>query len=236
MRKAMKRVLLIGAIIIVILLGASGSYVFTLLSMTPVKTGQILNTNIYAVNDTFSAIYFINTNAGYIVIDAGTNAKKVEASIKEAGINTNDVKWLLLTHSDSDHVAALTLFPNAKIYMSKDELPLLNGTMKRHPLGGNSLPGGIDFNKVSLLSNDEELFFSGIRIKCIEAPGHTIGSMLYFIDDKYLFTGDAFKVKNGKKNVHPFTMDAKQAEKTIERVNEAITGSYTILTGHYGVH
>ena len=96
------------------------------------------------------------------------------------------------------------------------------------------MPVGIDINKIIPLSNGQELSFDETKVKCINAPGHTIGSMLYLADDKYLFTGDAFMIKNGSISVHPFTMNADQSMKTIEQCKEIINSCSIILTSHYG--
>jgi len=181
-------------------------------------------------------VFLIKTDNGYIMIDAGMNMKNVENSLMEANINTNDVKWIFLTHSDGDHVAALPLFPNAKIYMSNEEISLINGTAKRSFLGGNSLPGDINIDRIMTLSNGQELLLGGTRVKCILAQGHTIGSMLYLVDDRYLFTGDAFKLKNGNITVHPYTMDKNLSKKTIEQFKEIINSDKVVVTSHYGVY
>ena len=204
--------------------------------MKPVKTGQIPNTNIYAIKDFIVNVYLIKTDTGYIMIDAGLNAQKIKNSIEEAGINISDVKWIFLTHSDGDHTAALALFPNAVIHMSKNEFPLINGTMKRTFWRGNSLPSGVNIDKIVPLSNGQVLSFDGIKVECILAQGHTIGSMMYLVDATYLFTGDVFKIKNGKTLVHPFTMDVNLSKKTIEKLRETVKKSHLVLTSHYGIH
>jgi glyoxylase-like metal-dependent hydrolase (beta-lactamase superfamily II) len=96
------------------------------------------------------------------------------------------------------------------------------------------MPEGINTGKIVLLQNGQELLFSGTAVKCIKAPGHTNGSMAYLVDGKYLFTGDAFKVRNGAMRVHPYTMDAELAIRTMEQLKETISGSSLILTSHYG--
>jgi glyoxylase-like metal-dependent hydrolase (beta-lactamase superfamily II) len=213
----------------------TGINCFPMLTMKPAKTGQIEDTNIYAVKNGISTVYFIKTGSGYIMIDAGSNLKKLESSLKEVNIGIDDVKWILLTHSDNDHVAGLTLFPNAEIYMSEDEFPMINGAIKRSFLfGKNTMPERIDIDSITLLTDYEELSFGETEIKCIKAPGHTNGSMLYLADGKYLFTGDAFRINNGNIKVHPFTMDTKLAKLTIEQLYETIHMSSIILTSHYG--
>jgi len=236
MRKALKIVLIIIAAIFILFIGAALVYYFPMLLMPrPPEAGQILNTDIYVVEDFGNSLFLIKTDNGYIMIDAGLNVKKIENYFNKEKINFNDVKWIFLTHSDGDHVAGLTLFPNANIYMSKEELPLINGTIKRSFLGYISLPDGINIDRIIPLSNGQELIFNKTKVKCIAAPGHTIGSMLYLVDDKYLFTGDAFKIKNGKINVHPYAMDANLSGKTIEEISGIVNNSQIVITSHYGL-
>jgi len=221
--------------LIVLLLFILSGYA-PVLFIRPVKTGQIENTNIYAIRNGIGNAFLINTNNGYIMIDAGFDMDRFAASITEIGINTADVKWIFLTHSDRDHVAALPLFPNAEIYMSEDEMILVNGTIPRNRSRYNSIPDGIDIENIIHLSNEQELFLYEITIKTIKAPGHTPGSMLYLVNNQYLFTGDAFKVINGNLGNPPFTMDKELAIKTIEQLRETIKNSSIILTSHYGLH
>ena len=220
--------------IFVLLIGAGLYYASPFLRMSPAKTGQIPGTDIYAVKNAINSVYLIKTDNGYIMIDAGSNAAKLKNSLREAGLNIDEVKWILLTHSDFDHTAALTLFPNALINMSKDELPLINGTINRNIFGGNKMPPGIDIEKITLLSDGQELLFGGVKVKCISAPGHTKGSMLYLADSRYLFTGDALMVSNGKIGVQPFSMDLEQNRKTIEQLRDTIENSSFVFTSHYG--
>ena len=236
MKKTKKRILLIIAGFLVLLAGIGLFYSYPILSMAPTETGQIPGTNIFAVKNRIGTAFFVKTGNGYILIDAGSDPQKFETSIKEAGIDVNEVRWIFLTHSDADHTAGLTLFPNAQIHMSEDELPLINGTVKRSFFGRNTLPSGIDIGKIILLSDSRELSYNGTNVKCIKAPGHTNGSMVYLFDGKYLFTGDAFKVNKGVMVIHPFTMDARLGKKTMEQLKGTINSCSMILTSHYGSH
>ena len=221
---------------VVILAVVAGSInVIPMLSMNPAPTGQISGTKIYAVKNVINSVFFIKTNTGYIMVDAGSDKNKLDASMRETGINAKNVKWILLTHSDSDHTTALTLFPDAIIYMGEDEFPLVNGSMKRQVFGGNKMPAGIDIRKIIPLKDNQILMFDETVIECIKAPGHTPGSMMYFLDERYLFTGDAFRLKNGSRDVHPFTMDAQQAKRTIGQLKETADNSLIVLTAHYGL-
>jgi len=235
MKRVIKKILLVIAVIFILLLGFVLYYCWTMLTMPSVETGKIPDTNAYSVN-AVSAVYLIETDSGYIMIDAGLSPKILQKSLKEVMIDPSDIKRIFMTHSDGDHTGGLTLFPNAEIYMSADELPLINGTVKRRVFGGNAMPSGIDIDKIILLSDGQELLFNGTKIECIKAPGHTIGSMIYLVDGAYLFTGDAFKIKNGEKSVHPFSMDKNVSKETIERLNKTIKDNFIIFTSHYGRH
>ena len=96
------------------------------------------------------------------------------------------------------------------------------------------MPDGIDINKINLMANRQELFCGGTKVECIKAPGHTLGSMLFLIDGKHLFTGDAFRISKGNILVHPFTMDTDLVNKTIEQLKNTIYGSSIVMTAHYG--
>ena len=236
MKKTLK-ILLTGTLIAVLLIAAIGLiYVFPMMSMTPSETGKILDTGIFAVNNQLNCLYFIETDDGYIVIDAGSNANAVAQTLIEEGISPLDVKYVLLTHSDSDHVASLSLFTNAQIYMSEDELQMVDGTKKRNFIIRNSLPEDVNLSSLSLLKEGEQLNLGEHTIECIKVPGHTVGSMTYLLDGQYLFTGDAVKVKNNMMSIHPFTMDKKTAEESIQNLSELNNENILVITAHYGYY
>jgi glyoxylase-like metal-dependent hydrolase (beta-lactamase superfamily II) len=234
-----KKIILIIVPIIVIFAGIFFFFYMALQSLNPIETGQILNTSIYTIKNGYTNVYLINTGDGYILIDAGSDARELETSLTEMNIGKNDIKWIFITHSDSDHIAGLTLFSNAEIFISEDELQLRRGIvgfMERNIFGRGKMPSGIDINKLTLLQDNQEFIFNGVRIKCIKTPGHTKGSMVYLIDNKYLFTGDVLKIENGKINLHPFTFFNRNiARRTIEKLTETINNSLIVLTSHFGL-
>ena len=236
--KKHRKIFLTSIIIAVLLIAAMVLiYVFPMMAMTPSETGEILDTGIFAVNNQLNCLYFIETDAGYIVIDAGSNSKAVEQTLIEKNISPLDVKYVLLTHSDSDHVASLPLFTNAQIYMSEDELRMVDGTIKRNIYGVfNSLPDDIKLSSLSLLKEGEQLNLGEHTIECIKVPGQTAGSMIYLLDGQYLFTGDVFKVKNNEVTIHPYTMDTKTAEESIRNLSELNNDNILVITAHYGYY
>ena len=234
MKRYFKRVLVFIAAFLILLLGAGLLYYYPMLIMPSVKTGRVPNADIYTAN-AMSAVYLINTNNGYIMIDAGLSVKGLQKSLNEVMIDPDDVRWIFLTHSDGDHVNGLTLFPNAAVYMNEDELQLINGSAKRSIFGGTSMPSGFDISKINTLNNNQELLFNEVKIKCIKAPGHTLGSMVYLVNDKFLFTGDVLMIKKSNNTVHPYSMDKKSSTQTIEQLKAIIENSSIIFTSHYGL-
>lgn len=201
--------------------------------MNPTETGSIPETNVFAVKDGMNSVYLVESESGYILFDAGTNAKNIESVLSENDINADDVRQIFLTHSDSDHAGALSLFPNAEIYINEDEIPLIDGTVKRNLFGGNNI--SVDIDDIIRVHDGQTLSIDGIEILCIAAPGHTIGSMSYLVGGRYLFTGDAFTYRNGKLGIHPFTMDKPQSRETIEMLIGIVQNSEIIVfTSHYG--
>ena len=227
-----KRTVIIIAIAaaVIIVLAVAGPY----LSMKPAGTGEISGAGVYAVKDKIVSLYLIDMGDGFIAVDAGMDAGGVSDALAGLGITAAEITHVFLTHSDADHTAAVAIFTNAEICLSEDELRLLDGTTKRAGPAGNKLPGRDDLSGITLLGNNQKLTIGERTIECIKAPGHTPGSMLYLLDGKYLFTGDAFKAKNGARSVHPYTMDKKTASATIRSLDGLLSETEMILTAHYG--
>lgn len=207
-----------------------------ILFMKPTETGEISDTGIYSVMNRVNNMFFIKSDDGYIVIDAGSDSESVKESLEQISIDPLEVKYVLLTHSDYDHTGSLTLFPNAQIYIGKDELNMVDGSVKRNMFSKNSLPDGISSDSLNLIENNQELVFGGITVECIEMPGHTPGSIAYLIGSQYLFTGDAFKVNNKTLGIHPFTMDKNKSKESTRKIYESRNNYQYILTSHYGYY
>ncbi len=234
MKKVWKRIACIILIVLVLCAVVALINYYPILTMKPAASGKIPSTEIRVMKNNFGSLYFIKGTDGFILIDAGSNAAAVKNELEQFPVDASEVKYILLTHSDSDHVAALNLFPNARIFISKDEMQMLNGTTKRSPVGYNALSAGIDLDTLVPLTDKQELELGGHTIECIQAPGHTPGSMAYFMDGQYMFTGDAFKVNDSITSIHPYTMDKETAGTSIQKLNTLGSKSRLVLTAHYG--
>ncbi|MBD5538021.1 MAG: MBL fold metallo-hydrolase [Lachnospiraceae bacterium] len=203
--------------------------------MHPLSSGKIEGTNIIAVKNRINNLFFIPSGEDWIVIDAGSDARAVKREMELMAIDGQRVKSVFLTHTDYDHVASVVLFPNAAIYMSGQEKQMIDGSVYRQFFKKNSLPALGDSNKMIYLSDNAVVDFGEHKVRIIWASGHTKGSAMYAVDEKYLFTGDAFIARDGHIAVHPYTMDRKQAQETIYGIKDELHKYEKVFTAHYGV-
>ncbi len=198
--------------------------------MSPAETKEIV-AGIFAIKDSFSNLYLVKDGESYIAIDAGNNLDTVANELKKLTIDPEKVIAVLLTHTDGDHVAALKLFKNATVYLSRQEEQLLIGRKYRFLFFGNK----IDAKEYSLLDDQQIITIGTTQIKGILTTGHTFGSMCYLINNKYLFTGDALSLKAGK--IEPFNdffnTDTKTAIQSMAKITNIPDAEY-IFTAHYG--
>ena len=234
MKKILKRTLLgIGILLVLIVIFFIGYMIKAkseIKKMTPCETKEI-TTNIFSIQDSFTNLFLMKDSTSYIAIDAGNNLDVVSEEMKKLNIDPDQVTAVLLTHTDGDHIAALKLFKNAKVYLSKQEEQLLTGEKYRFLFFGNS----IDADEYTLIEDQQIFTLGNLKIQGILTPGHTVGSMCYLIDDKYLFVGDALSLKGGK--IDKFNKfantDTKTAIKSISLITKLPNAEY-IFTAHYG--
>jgi len=196
----------------------------------PMETGRVVD-NIFVVRDDFANAFIIQDGTQYVVIDCANNPAPVAEQMEKLGINPNNVAAVFLTHTDLDHVGALSLFDKAKLYMSKEEEQMINGRKSKFLWFGNSLPR----TDYILLDDRETVKIGNLEIEAILVPGHTSGMTAYLVNNKYLFTGDIASLKNRKIAPIPafFDMNTEQAVKSHEIIRHIPTAEY-IFTGHWG--
>lgn len=211
------------------------AYAFPMCFMHPLASGKISGTDIVAVRNRINNVFFIPAGDEWLVIDAGSDAKSIGQEMRRMAIDGHRVRGVFLTHTDYDHVASLVLFPNAAIYLSKQEKQMTDGSVYRQFLRKNRLPELKASNRVIYLADNEETELCGQKVRMLLTPGHTRGSAMYAVNGKYLFTGDAFKVQGKHLSVHPYTMDRKQAKETINGIRKELKEYEKVFTAHYGL-
>ena len=199
--------------------------------MNPLPTGEAAP-GVYAVRSGSANFYLLKGDDGYLMIDAGTNQQGIAIALQELGISADDVRAILLTHSDGDHTGALPLFPNAQVYLPEQEVQMIDGTTSRFAfLGGNSLPMAYQ-----TLADSETIELAGLSVRCILTPGHTPGSTCYLVGEQYLFTGDNLSLKDGKADLFNtfFNMDDAVQRASLAMLAETANPAY-IFTAHHGL-
>ncbi len=173
-----------------------------------------------------------------VVFDPGDRGDKVYEYLKEHGLILAAV---FLTHGHFDHVTGVPALMRAArddgqkplLYASEDEEellrePLLNcsGTAMGYGEGGVSLKADV------YLKDGEELETAGLKIKCIKTPGHTEGSMSFYIpDERMLLCGDTvFEGSVGRTDL-PTGSDSALMRSISEKIVKLPDFTY-ILPGH----
>jgi len=197
--------------------------------LSPLETGEIV-AGVYSVHDTYVNLFLLKINDIYIAIDAGNSQKHVQQELKRLQIDPEKVAALFLTHSDSDHTGACSLFSNAVIYLSKAEEQMINGQTSRFLFMKNKFK----FSHV-LLKDNQIINFPGLKVKGILTPGHTPGSMCFLVNDTYLFTGDTMGLKNGEATGFNdfFNMDSDIQRSSLGKLAK-LSGIKYLFTAHYG--
>jgi hydroxyacylglutathione hydrolase len=154
-----------------------------------------ISANLFFVKLGFVAMYLFDAGESLIAFDTGMNSKATIAELEKLRIDPKMVKHVLLTHSDRDHVGGLAAFPNAKVYLPKAEVAMLDHTTPRFLGLVYSKPLPV---KHELLDENEILTIGNTAIRCLSTPGHTVGSMSYLINGSVLVVGDILNLKQGK--------------------------------------
>ena len=234
MKKTLKRILIGTGVLVAILAIVTGGFMVKMKSelkkMNVLETKEVVH-NIYSIKDSFVNMFLIRDTDGYVAIDAGNDIHVIRDNLKVLNINPDKVTAVLLTHTDGDHVGALKLFRNARIYLSKDEEQMINGHKTKLLFFHNRL-----YTKdYTLLDDEQTILVGGLSIKAIMTPGHTPGSMSYQVNDSCLFVGDAFGLKDGKveKPNQFFSSDMKTAIMSFDKISGLSDVEY-IFTAHNG--
>ena len=210
----------------------------------PLNTGFI-DERVSCIREYVANIYFYTKDGQTIMIDAGYNYDRLAEKMQWLDISPKDIKDILITHKDTDHVGAIEkgsneLFKEATIYIGRIENEYLEGKRTRKVFWGlHKLPKVQIDNKKVLIDDGQVFYIGNIKIEAILVPGHTWGHLVYLIDDAYLFTGDTiwFGADGGYAFLNNLAEDRKLQVKSLKRLEEIIRGKnlkLKIITGHTG--
>ncbi len=210
----------------------------------PLNTG-IIDERVKCVREYIANIFFYTKNGTTVMIDAGYNYPRLKEKMGWLGLDPGDIKHILITHQDTDHVGAVEndsegLFKGAVLYIGEIENMYLTGERRRRVFGGlYKLPQVYIDNEKRLLKDKEVFFINDIKIESILVAGHTYGHMVYLIDDEYLFTGDTiwFGADGGYSFINVLAESNKTAKSSLERLEALLRQRKLcpkVITGHTG--
>ena len=144
----------------------------------------------------WSTIALLRSENRKILIDVGAfNARKpLEQQLRALKIAPGDITDVVLTHAHYDHSINFVLFPNATVWIGKEEIEWAAAQPPRFdPLPELYVAALAREPRVKRIVPGNE-FLPGLR--AIAAPGHTPGSLIFVLsgnDVPVIFTGDAAK-------------------------------------------
>jgi glyoxylase-like metal-dependent hydrolase (beta-lactamase superfamily II) len=217
---------------------ASGVYVLTI-PRSPQEAGSYLNLTL-----------IVDEENGTTLVDAGLpdQTEAIGAALVEAGIGVRDLRRIIFTHQDLDHVgsgAALVRQSGARVLAHSADAPYIEGRLRplkptpkmleQRPQMREVLerlePVGVD----EQVENGSRLDLAG-GTQVIFTPGHTPGHIsLYLEGSKVLVAGDALTADGGYLNgPNPLaTLDMRTAMQSVKRL--AYQDVETIVCYHGGV-
>jgi glyoxylase-like metal-dependent hydrolase (beta-lactamase superfamily II) len=187
---------------------------------------------------------------GHTLVDAGLpgQAGAIGGALAEAGVGVRDLRRIIFTHQDLDHVgsgAALVRQSGARVFVHPADAPYIEGELRplkptpemleTRPQMREALerlePVGVD----ELLEDGERLDLAG-GTRVIFTPGHTPGhTSLYLERSKVLIAGDALTAEGGRLNgPNPSaTLDTGEAARSVRKLAEMDVE--TVVCYHGGV-
>ncbi|MGO8693928.1 MAG: MBL fold metallo-hydrolase [Rectinemataceae bacterium] len=180
------------------------------------RTGRIAD-GLYIVNEGFVCSYLFDTGGSFIAFDTGMNRGKLLSEMKKLAIDPAKVTHVFLTHSDRDHVGGMGAFPDARVFLPKAELAMLDHTQARFFGMMYNKPPSCDFET---LEDNQELRVGDAGVECISTPGHTSGSMSYLVDGSILIVGDELNLSKGRAVLDrgPISIDNEKRKDSIRRL------------------
>jgi glyoxylase-like metal-dependent hydrolase (beta-lactamase superfamily II) len=131
-----------------------------------------------------------------------------------------ELKFLLITHAHTLHLQALSALKKnfgGTFCLNKDELDDLRES------GGDLQPD-------TFLKDKQILEFGGTKIKVLHTPGHTSGSVCYYVKQaKALFSGSTFLKRGFGRIWGPVSMERMHA--SLKRLSSTIPDETLIYTG-----
>ena len=167
-------------------------------------------------------------SGGCFIVDPGGDPEKIAGKIAETGAVPEAI---LLTHGHFDHILAaeeLKKRYSIPVFAGKNETGVLLDPMKNLS-GIYTEPETLAPDR--LLSDGEKLKIAGLPIEVLETPGHSEGSVSYYLPrEQVLFSGDTLFLESyGRVDTEK---DAEKIRSSILEKLFALPDDTVVYPGH----
>jgi hydroxyacylglutathione hydrolase len=194
-----------------------------------------ISDSIDMIDGTMCNVYVLKMAGKVIQVDSGMkgSAKKIIEYYSNKKIKPDIV---LITHYHLDHIGGLKIVKdmyNPEIYASAVEIPMIEGKQnypKPGSLGARILFSMVRPPKIQGVKATEDLKIEGLKV--IDSPGHTPGSVSYFLEpERMMFIGDAASSVNGSLVINEkYSLNLEDARRTLDKIRTF--SPITVLPGH----
>ncbi len=200
-------------------------------------------------------VWLVRGGGKTILVDAGfyreqffkqwhvTGFEKPSDAVRRAGVKPEEVTDVVVTHLHWDHADGMDLFPNAKIWVQKDELEYYAGSawQSRRTHGGidpDDVVAAVKLNlagKMGLVNGDAQEILPGIT--CYIGGKHTYASQFVGVNTAagtvVLASDNVYLYENLEKHVPiAATLDAASNLRAQDRMREISGDVKRIVPGH----
>lgn len=174
--------------------------------------------------------YILHDDKNAIVFDPGGDFESIKEFVDGKSLK---VSAIMLTHGHFDHIGAaekLKQHTSAPIYAHAGDMELIaNGSDHAARFGVSPFDIPI-IDK--FVENDEKISFGFVEIKVIHTPGHSEGSVCYYIEkDKLLISGDTLFAESVGRTDLPGG-DFETIEKSIKERLYTMPENTIVYPGH----
>ena len=166
-----------------------------------------------------------------VLIDPGDEEDRILHKLEEMNAVPSVI---LLTHGHYDHILAVNgicaAYSSCSVLIGEKERPMVEDSS----LNARFLDEECRISPDRYLRDGEELTLLGKKFRVMETPGHTAGSVCYYLEeDDILFAGDTVFLEGFGRYDLP-TGDAGALMRSLELVLTTLPEKTVILPGHGG--
>jgi glyoxylase-like metal-dependent hydrolase (beta-lactamase superfamily II) len=165
--------------------------------------------NVYAIDASRGSYVYVIKDKDIILIDSGFRLMRrgILKELKAIGIQPENIKHLLLTHPDIDHIgnaAFIQKLSGCTVWISKEDFPYLSGERKRTGIKRLVETVARPVIPANIKVYDPAESLNGVEV--IPTPGHTPGHVCLLYRD-ILFAGDLLHLSKGRLEPYPSFWD-----------------------------